>query len=598
LVTLIYLPGLQGSFLFDDYPQIVHQESVHMESFDAGSVSAALHGFRHGIGRPLPMLSFAIDHLAWGRDPFGFKLTNLVLHAGNALLVYILVLRLMSMGQARTSTSATALPAALLAAIWALHPLQVSTVLYVVQRMEILSLFFVLLAMHAYIAARERQIRGQRGWPLLLACPPLVALGLGCKETAALFPAYTLILELTLLGFNAHSPRTSGAWRKAYAVAVVVGLLFAGLLAPLYTSPEVFAIRDYSAIERVLTQFRVLPMYLGWIVFPDPGAYLFYYDQYTPSRGLLQPATTLAGLIFLLFLVGSAAWLRRTLPLYALGVLWFLAAHAVTSSYLALELVFEHRNYFALLGVLLAIYALVSKVWHKPASPRLPILISAFLLAGLSGLTLMRASTWGDPLHLAMDLAQRNPASPRAGTGLADQYLLMARGVDDPFLQLAKSEYERAASLPDASPIPEQGLIIMAAKLGRPAEAAWWDGLVGKLANRPIGPQEMAVVTSLLDLRNEGMPIDDLRLSHAYGTLARRMALPPTQYFAFAVHARVDLGDTAVVREMLAQTVDHAQGNEALLRDLSAYLRDQGFTDDAAYLQSYARLPAEQIPKQ
>lgn len=588
LTALAYLPGLSGGFLFDDYPQIVHQGAVQMEALDADSASAALGGFRHGIGRPLPMLSFALDHLAWGRQAFGYKLSSLLVHLANALLVYLLMIRVLACPD--TPPPPTRLPvAAMLAAAWALHPLQASTVLYVVQRMETMSLFFVLMALLAYVSARRRQMQGRRSWHLLAACPPLVALGLACKETAALFPAYALALELTVLGFRADSPRTARNWRLVYGFAVIAGLVIIALLAPVYTAPEVFAIRDFTAAERVLTQFRVLPMYLGWTLLPDSGAYLFYYDQYPPSRGLLTPPTTLAGVLLLLGLAGSAWWCRKTMPLYSLGVLWFLSAHAITSSYLPLELVFEHRNYFALLGVLLAVYAIAAKAWGKPASPRLPLGVALLVLIGLAGLTILRTSTWGDPLHLAMDLAQRNPNSPRAGTGLADQYLLMARGTEDPFLQLARDEYERAAALPGASPIPEQGLVIMAARLGRPAKDAWWRSLVAKLASQPIGPQEMAVVTSLLDLRNEGLPIDDRRLSEAYVVLSERMTLPATQYFAFAMHALVDLDDPRLAREMLALAADNAREDEALLNELASYLQAHGFADEANYLQTHSR---------
>lgn len=598
LTTLAYSPGLGGGFLFDDYPQIVHQEAIHLESVDLDSVARALRGFRHGVGRPLPMLSFAVDYHIWGRTPFGYKVSSLLVHIGNALLVLMLLRRLLAISVTPDPPRAL-LVAALLSAAWALHPLQVSTVLYVVQRMETMSLFFVLLALIAYVSGRERQIRGQKAWHILLACPPLVGLGMACKETAALFPAYALALELTVLGFRARSASTASAWRISHTLIAGLSLAAAAILLPIYADATLYAIRDYTALERVLTQLRVLPMYLGWILWPDPGAYLFYYDQYEASRGLMQPASTTLGLLLLIGLGGSALWWRRQVPLYALGILWFFAAHAITSSFLPLELVFEHRNYFATLGVLVAAYALVARIWQEPVSPRLPFGVALVVLSGLAGLTVLRASAWGDPVHLAMELAQINPTSPRAGTGLGDQYLLLSgTRPNDPFLQLAEKEYERAAALPGASPIPEQGLLIMAAQLGRPARDDWWTSLLAKLANRPIGPQEMAVVTSLLDLRNSGLPIDDRRLADAYMVLSRRMTLPPTQYFAFAMHALVDLDDRQTANELLAMSVDHASGNELLLHELEAHLRDQGFPDAADFLRSYARTTQVQAGSQ
>lgn len=589
LVILVYWPGLSGGFLLDDYPQIVHHEAVHMESVDADSVRAALEGFRHGVGRPLPMLSFALDYRTWGLEPWGYKLSSVLVHAFNSVLVYALLLRLLALPLAAPPRHGR-WAALLLATAWALHPLQVSTVLYVVQRMETLSLLFVLSALLAYLSARQRQIRGEPALPWLLASVVLGMLGLACKESAALLPLYTLALELTVLRFAAKAATTVRIWQATYALLLLAGLAAAALLAPAWTDPATYAIRDYTALERVLTQARVLPMYLGWVLVPDPGSYLFYYDAFAPSRGLLSPPTTLAGSLLLLALAAGAVLARRQLALFSLGVAWFFAAHALTSSFIPLELVFEHRNYFAVLGLVVAAFDLVRRLLAGRVSTRLAGSLGILVVAGLVFLTTLRTATWGEPLHLALELAQKNPLSVRAGTGLGDQYLLMAdRRTDDPFVSLAEAEYERVAVLPHASPIADQALVLMAAQQGLPADPAWWDRLVQKLASRPIGPEEMTVVTSLLDLRNRGLAIDDRRLAEAYTILARRMSLPPTQYFAFALHALSDLKDEALAREMLQLTVEHSDGNQALLDELSAHLRETGQPAWADFLETTAR---------
>src|SRR5699024_7915595 len=125
-----------------------------------------------------------------------------------------------------------------------------------------------------------------------------------------------------------------------------------------YGSSETVTGRNFSTAERVLSQLRILPLYLQQILLPLPSNMYFYYDDFAPSRGWLSPATTLAGAAFLLGLLLAAWQLRKRLPLFALGVAWFFAAHFMTSNVIALELVFEHRNYFALFGVLLALTGL------------------------------------------------------------------------------------------------------------------------------------------------------------------------------------------------------------------------------------------------
>ncbi len=584
---LAYLPGLGGSFIFDDYPQIVHQPAFQLGSLDLEGIRSILFSFQHGIGRPIPMLSLAIDHRVWGLDPFGYKLSGLIIHALNALLVFALTRRLLA-GPDGKPPERSWLPAAL-ALAWAIHPLQVSTVLYVVQRMETLATMSVLGALLLYLSGRRRQLAGERAWPRLLLCIPVLALGLACKETAALFPVYAFCLELTVLGFGAASARTGRRWRIAYAVIALAGITAVIMLAPRFTAESAYAIRAFTAEERVLTQLRVLPMYLGWILLPQPGQYLFYYDHFPPSLGLLEPSTTLAGGVLLLLLAASALLLRRRIPLYALGVGWFLAAHLITSSYLPLELVFEHRNYFAILGVVLAVYGLARQAGAL-ADRRILAAAGGVAMSFLFAMCLLRSATWGDPLHLALELAQNNPASPRAGTHLADTYVLLAGHAGDAFIGMAEAEYERAAALPGASPIPEQGLIILAARTGRPVKPEWWQSLLHKLQTQAIGPQEMSVVTSLLDLRQEGLAIDDGRIADAYIILASRMRLPPTQYFAFGVHALVALGDGKLANNLFQLTIDHADGNVALLAELSAYLRETGQPEAAEYIETQAGL--------
>lgn len=589
ILALAYLPGLGGSFLFDDYPQIVHHEAIQLQALDLESIRAVLLSFQHGIGRPIPMLSFATDHVLWGLDPWGFKLTNLGIHAINALLVFALARQLLTFREGHAAPTATWVPAAL-ALAWAVHPLQVSTVLYVVQRMESLATLFILIALVSYVAGRRRQALGQRAWPLLLVSALAVALGLACKETAATVPVYALALELTLLKFRAASATVSRLWRIGYAAGTIAGIVAVGVLAPQFTSESVYAIRSYTADERVLTQLRVLPMYLHWILMPQLELYRFYYDSFAHSEGLMSPPATLLGGVFLALLAASAIVLRRRIPLYALGVAWFLAAHLITSSYLPLELVFEHRNYLAIFGVVIAVFALAREAMRATAMPTRAA--SAMLVLGfLFSMCLIRSAAWGDPLHLALELAQNNPDSPRAGTHLADTYVLMAgQAGDGMFIDMAITEYERASRLHGASPIPEQGLIILAARSGRPVKPEWWRSLLEKLRSQPIGPQEMSVVTSLLDLRQAGLPIDDERIAEAYIVLSNRMALPPTQYFAFGLHALVTLEDKRLSNDLFQLAIDSSGGNTALLGELSAYLRSAGHPEAAAFMEARAGL--------
>ena len=590
--ALVYRPGLSGGFLLDTLPQIVNNPLVHMASLDADSLLDAARGFPIGpIGRPLATLTFGLNYYQGGIDPWGYKLVGLLSHIVTALLVLVLVKRLLELSSPASRTSADWLTAFAIAALWAIHPLQVSTVLYVVQRMETLSLTFVLMALLAYLRGRRRQRDGERGSPWLLVSALLAALGLLSKESAALFPAYTLVLECTLLRFRAQSPHARRRLKIFYAGGVVLTLLvFVGWALPQYSTASAYAGRDFTMDERLLTQLRVLPMYLGWMLFPVPDDMLFYYDQYPVSHGWLDPVTTLYGALLLLALAASAVILARRRPLFALGIGWFFAAHLLTSNVIALELVFEHRNYFALLGVLLALADVMRRI---PASRSMvpPIVVGA-VIVGIALLGSIRAATWGDPLVLATSLAARNPQSTRAGGSLGLAYLKLSGGDPrSPLYGMAEAEFEHASSLPKASPVPDQSLIMMAATSGQPIKDIWWDRLIRKLETRPIGPQATLVVSDLVQSSYEGTQnLSAQRIAQAFSILLSTSREPAEAYEQYGDFVARFLGDEALSSRAFAEAVRHRPHDVRYVKKLASNLLEDGRPRQALAVIDQARI--------
>lgn len=519
--ALVFVPGLSGGFFLDDYSNIVDNPRVHAEAIDLESLSRAADAFQaSGTGRPLSSISFAIDHAIWGKDAFGYKLTSLIVHLTNAVLVLLLIRTLLI---DRLPPRASSAVAGLAMLAWATHPLQISTVLYVVQRMEMLAATFVLLALLTYLRGRRKQITGTGGLPSIAAAFLLAGLGMMAKESAIIFGPMALALELALLRFRAHSPNTARLLCWAWAIAVLAGLLiFFGWILPRVASPESFEIRSFDQYQRAISQFRVLPMYLGQMLLPLPDSMPVYYDQFRVSSSLLSPWTTLAGALLLLALFGLAWRVRRQAPLATLGILWFFAAHALTSSPLNLELAFEHRNYLPLLGVVLAMTDGVLRIPMRDG-PRLKV-FAAVVVVGLFGcLAGIRSATWGNPLVMASDLASRNPESVRASNDLATIYVNYSDGnPDSPFLQFAIEEFKRGSKLEDAGPFPEQGLILVSTMAGQPVDPDWWDTLVWKIQTQPIGPEHTMAVTGMLKQHRSGFALDPARLATVYQALLDR----------------------------------------------------------------------------
>jgi len=225
LAVLVYSPGLPGGFMLDDGVNILRNYILYVNTFDIEQFVLAGLNFHDGNGsRFLPMASFAIDHWrAGGMEPGTFKATNIVIQALTALCMAFFLRRLLILAGWQSMRAAWG--ALIVALLWAVHPLQVSSVLYVVQRMQTLVTLFIVLALWAYVAMRQVQLAGGRGrvqGVLVVVC---WLLALMCKEDAALLPLYTLALELTVLRFAAGQPKAARGLVQSYALIVLLGMV-------------------------------------------------------------------------------------------------------------------------------------------------------------------------------------------------------------------------------------------------------------------------------------------------------------------------------------------------------------------------------------
>jgi len=614
MTMAVYWPGLSGGYLFDDYPNIVDNHGVQPHDASLPSlVRAALSSPASEFKRPLASLSFAANYLATGLDPYWMKLTNLVIHLLNGLLVFLLARALLLCVGAhpvrdgfssieehsRTGCAPTGMNpragivAALIAAGWLLLPINLTGVLYVVQRMESMANLFVLAGLIGYVAGRRRMFglatsapsaeregglrRGRLpaasgGFLLCLVSVTVpAAVGILAKETAVMLPLYALLIEWAVFRFRSaprsevpekdlpkfdarasrlkplpQNTREEQLDRRVIALFLVVLVLpmVFGLawLLPGILQPETWATRDFTLGTRLLSEARIVTDYVVWTLLPTPHALSFYHDDFPISTGLLAPWTTLASIVFLAMLIALMLWLRSRRPLAALGIALFLGCQLLTGTIIPLELIYEHRNYFASFGLLLAVVPLLAApsrfsvgatsvamlcgdtakgiatevapteaalTDRATAHDALPFALPRYvLLAGLllswTALTALTAYAWGNPLRLAEDLAARAPQSPRAEYELGRTYIVYSHY--DPssvFTRLAYAPLEKAAALPDASILPEQALIFMNARMHLPIKDAWWDSLIAKLTARKSTVQDESSLAALTQCAHE-----------------------------------------------------------------------------------------------
>ena len=415
--TAVYWPGLNDFLLLDDYPQL---NGLIEASGDEPSllVDTYLVSNSGPLGRPVAMATFIADAVTHGPDIGWWKYNNLMLHLLCGLLVTWFSLAILR--AVRPADGVASEWAALaIGAVWLLHPLQVSTVLYTVQRMTELSTLFVLAGLVCYAQGRLLQpTRPKTAWLLIvtafIVCLPLAALA---KESGLLLPVFISLVELLVFRFRGagSTPRgirlLHGGLLAAYTVAAGVVLAgFQGLVL------DGYAFRDFGLVERVLTQFRVVCSYLGQILLPHPGHFGFFHDDVAVSTGMLTPATTLFGAAAIAGLLASAIWLWRRVPLYAFGVLFFFASHALESTVFALELMFEHRNYIGIAGIAMAAYAIGGRFLQRPAAQ---IAVALIVVAALGALTWQRVAVWSRSDSAYTHMYAIHPTSPRLNNTFA-----------------------------------------------------------------------------------------------------------------------------------------------------------------------------------
>lgn len=421
LTVLVYWAGLPGPFLLDDSNNLapiaswLHgDDSWHHVMFSNGS----------GLfGRPLSMASLMLSGWLGGYTPYAFKLGNLIVH----LLCGVVGWQVLRRALARDThlTTHPDITAALLAALWLLHPLNVSTVLYAVQRMAQISTLFTLASLSVYLASRQALEQGN-GRPalagLFMLFPLLVMAGLLGKENAAVAPALCLVFELAYFQHSRADKRVLGVF---YALFLAVpGLLASVWLLQPGRLLGGYLIRDFTLSQRLLSESRALMDYVSALLLPRGPSMGVFTDDFVTSTGWLSPPTTLFSVLTLTAIAALAIALRKRAPSVFAGWFFFLAAHAMESSILPLELYFEHRNYLPAFGLLLATAGMAELLTRKLRTQNMSRHQLGWMAAGGFALVLgfathARAMVWSNEGTLLAQESQHHPSSLRANLAAA-----------------------------------------------------------------------------------------------------------------------------------------------------------------------------------
>ncbi len=413
----IYVRGLGGDFLFDDFPNIVTNPALQsIQNGDKPDWFAVMLLTGSGLlRRPISMLSFGLNVYGFGMDPFAFKLVNLAIHLLNGVLLYAIFHRIANRVLPQDGAFRPEVLATIAIGAWLLHPLQVSSVLYIVQRMNLLATMFTLMGLLCYAEGRLRMLRGEPG--LLVGIAGLCVFGLLAvfsKENGALIAMYAFAIECLAFRFAASAGKRR-ILLAFFGLSVALPLVLYAAYVAMHPESLAYARNGFTLYTRLLSEARVLCDYLVWIFVPMPSFMGMYHDDIAVSASLFSPITTALSIAFLAALCASAWLLRTRLPVFAFGVAWFFIGHSLESTIFPLELVFEHRNYLPMAGPLLTAVCLLASA-RAPFWPSRKGLaaFAAFAIVLLGGITAVRADSWGSALSLALADVAHHPLSSRS----------------------------------------------------------------------------------------------------------------------------------------------------------------------------------------
>ena len=424
--ALPFLPALRGGFVWDDYALIVR--TMGFRAFDARHLRWMATTTHMANYTPLAWLSYGFDYSLWRLNPFGYHLTNLVLHALNAVLFFLLARFLLSCAfLAEESSSWIEAGAVFSSLAFALSPLRVESVAWAAERRDVLSGFFYLSTLLLYcraVASRdEREHAGLR----LLSLGAFFCAALS-KATVAPLPAALLALDyypLKRLGAGEKPARTRAVLLEKLPYAAVA--LFAAAMAvrAQVVSGNLVDVAHHGAWSRFAQGLYGLGFYVRTTALPAGLSALY---PLAAGRGLLAlPALESAATIAAVWLACEAAGVPRK----AQAALWAYYA-ALLLPVIGIvqngpQSVALRYSYLSCMGwaLLLGAAAAAAARDRKRAPARSAALLGALglWLAANAWAAQPQIALWRDGRTLWASVVARSPESPDANMNLADALL-------------------------------------------------------------------------------------------------------------------------------------------------------------------------------
>jgi len=421
--ALVFLPAVTGGFVNIDDDRYVYRNPLVLAGLSASGIRNAWTTVVFHNWAPLTILSLQIDTSLFGTSPWGYHLTNVLIHAATAAVIYLALVRMT--GAAGRSAAA--------AALFALHPLRVESVAWIAERKDVLSVFFLAVALVAY----ERYCR-KPGPSRYLAVAAAMLASLLAKATAVTLPALLLVLDAwplrraAVLGFGPGADDRADA--PPYA-ATPWSRLFREKL-PLFGMAAVFAAVTIATQENAIQAEEKMPLWqarvpnavisIGTYLWETVAPIALHPAHQHPGAAGISLGAPMASMIAIVAVAAVGLRLRRAVPACAAGLAWFFIALLPVLG-LVKQQGFQARadrfTYIPHIGLMVAVVwtaAYLLARWR--ASRHASAFLAAAAIAGCILLDWRQIGIWHDSISLWNHVLVHEPTSALAHMCLGEEW--------------------------------------------------------------------------------------------------------------------------------------------------------------------------------
>ncbi|MDO9263707.1 MAG: hypothetical protein Q7U02_07060, partial [Desulfosalsimonadaceae bacterium] len=330
-----YSNTFHAEMVFDDHPFIISNQAVHMTELSWDNVkTAAMEGYPRQ--RYIPNISFAFNYYFGQLNTFGYHLVNLAIHLLTGLFLFFLIKNTLHVYPGKIRDVRPEIPAFFAALIWIIQPVGTQAVTYICQRMASMAALFYILSLLFYVQARMsmRCAPPHRLKPCLyfFLCALSAACAIATKENAGTLPLAIIIYEWFFFqDLKFFRSRRQVLWIGLFSMlfACIVFWYMGGN--PMNRILNSYSRRDFTLIERVMTEWRIMIYYISLFLWAPPGRLNLDHD-YPLSLSTFNPPTTMTALAAIVSLLALAVYMAKKDRLIAFCILWFFLTQATEST--------------------------------------------------------------------------------------------------------------------------------------------------------------------------------------------------------------------------------------------------------------------------